>query len=223
MTAKKICRNGIILLRKRISILRLNLRKRRTREKKRKRWKISTLLNAWYVTAQERSLSSIQKIRTASEINPLTLYMSVLIHFLREMRDKRTTISPDHCITKLSNFYRAWVVARVLILMIFRKVCASVANEIITDAKIRKKKQCTVIRRWNFCVKLGRSLSNYLNPKSMRNQPQKKKNRKKFSTNVRYRFALIFVSLVERYNMIDLLQRNSENWETVGKFTRFLR
>lgn len=96
-------------------------------------------------------IDSIQKIRTASEINPLTLYMSVLIHFLRKMRDKRTTISPDHCITKLSNFDRAWAAARVLILMIFRKVCASVASETMTDA-IRKKNQCTIMRRWNFAL-----------------------------------------------------------------------
>lgn len=74
------------------------------------------------------------------------LYMPVLIHFLRQIRGKSTTISPDHCITKLSNFDRAWAVARVLILTIFRKVCASVASKTITDAT-RKKNQSTIIRR----------------------------------------------------------------------------
>lgn len=148
MTAKRIRRNRIILLRKRTSILRLNLRKRRTRGKKRKKEKVTEFNSIKRIIRNDSRevIDSIQKIRTASEINPLTLYMPVLIHFLREMRDKRTTISPDHCITKLSNFDRAWAAARVLTLTIFRKVCASVASETITDAT-RKKNQYTIMRR----------------------------------------------------------------------------
>jgi len=34
----------------------------------------------------------------------LTLYMPVLVHFLRKMRNKCTIVSPNHCIVKLSNF-----------------------------------------------------------------------------------------------------------------------